>query len=81
MTFGFALGVNNLFNVKAPGCISCDLNNFDPTCLRPARTLLLRPRQLQDVTKRAAIGPNGRVGQGHCSSPSLLSQFRATATR
>lgn len=29
--FGFALGVNNLFNVKAPGCISCDLNNFDPT--------------------------------------------------
>jgi len=27
----FALGVNNLFNVKAPGCISCDLNNFDPT--------------------------------------------------
>lgn len=29
--FGFALGVNNLFDVKAPGCISCDLNNFDPT--------------------------------------------------
>ncbi|MGH6697614.1 TonB-dependent receptor domain-containing protein [Sphingopyxis sp.] len=29
--FGFALGVNNLFNVKAPGCISCDINNFDPT--------------------------------------------------
>lgn len=29
--FGFALGVNNLFNVRAPGCISCDLNNFDPT--------------------------------------------------
>lgn len=30
-SFGFALGVNNLFNTKAPGCISCDLNNFDPT--------------------------------------------------
>jgi iron complex outermembrane receptor protein len=28
---GFAFGVNNLFNTKAPGCISCDLNNFDPT--------------------------------------------------
>ncbi|MBL8649378.1 MAG: TonB-dependent receptor [Sphingopyxis sp.] len=30
-SFGFALGVNNLFNTRAPGCISCDINNFDPT--------------------------------------------------
>jgi iron complex outermembrane receptor protein len=29
--FGFALGVNNLFKTKAPGCFTCDLNNFDPT--------------------------------------------------
>ncbi|MFC7537703.1 TonB-dependent receptor domain-containing protein [Sphingomonas sp. GCM10030256] len=29
--FGFALGVNNLFKTKAPGCNTCDLNNFDPT--------------------------------------------------
>jgi iron complex outermembrane receptor protein len=29
--FGFALGVNNLFNVDPPGCISCGLNNMDPT--------------------------------------------------
>jgi iron complex outermembrane receptor protein len=29
--FGFALGVNNLFNVNPPGCISCGLNNMDPT--------------------------------------------------
>ena len=29
--YGFALGVNNLFNTKAPGCFTCDLNNFDPT--------------------------------------------------
>jgi iron complex outermembrane receptor protein len=29
--FGFAVGVNNLFDTKAPGCITCDLNNFDPT--------------------------------------------------
>lgn len=29
--FGFALGANNLFNVSAPGCITCDLNNLDPT--------------------------------------------------
>lgn len=29
--FGFALGVNNLFNKNPPGCISCDINNFDPT--------------------------------------------------
>ena len=28
---GIALGVNNLFNTKAPGCDTCDLNNFDPT--------------------------------------------------
>ena len=27
----FAVGVNNLFNVKTPGCISCDTNNMDPT--------------------------------------------------
>ena len=26
-----AVGVNNLFNIKTPGCVSCDLNNFDPT--------------------------------------------------
>ncbi|QDP18666.1 TonB-dependent receptor [Sphingomonas xanthus] len=26
--FGFALGVNNLFDVKTPGCISCETNNF-----------------------------------------------------
>jgi iron complex outermembrane receptor protein len=29
--FGFALGVNNLFKTRAPGCITCDINNFDPT--------------------------------------------------
>ena len=29
--FVFALGVNNLFGVDPPGCISCGLNNFDPT--------------------------------------------------
>jgi iron complex outermembrane recepter protein len=29
--FGLALGVNNLFNTRAPGCNTCDLNNFDPT--------------------------------------------------
>jgi iron complex outermembrane receptor protein len=26
-----AVGVNNLFNVKTPGCVSCDTNNMDPT--------------------------------------------------
>lgn len=29
--FGFALGVNNLFDKDPPGCISCGLNNYDPT--------------------------------------------------
>jgi iron complex outermembrane receptor protein len=29
--FGFALGANNLFKTKAPGCVTCDINNFDPT--------------------------------------------------
>jgi iron complex outermembrane receptor protein len=29
--FGFALGVNNLFDKDPPGCASCGLNNFDPT--------------------------------------------------
>lgn len=27
----FAIGANNLFNVKTPGCVSCDVNNMDPT--------------------------------------------------
>jgi iron complex outermembrane receptor protein len=27
----FAVGANNLFNVKTPGCFSCDTNNMDPT--------------------------------------------------
>lgn len=26
--FGFALGVNNLFDVSTPGCITCESNNF-----------------------------------------------------
>ena len=26
--YGFALGVNNLFNVKTPGCVTCESNNF-----------------------------------------------------
>ncbi|MEA3009916.1 MAG: iron complex outerrane recepter protein [Sphingomonadales bacterium] len=29
--FGFALGANNLFNSDPPPCISCGLNNLDPT--------------------------------------------------
>lgn len=29
--FEFALGANNLFDKDPPGCISCGLNNFDPT--------------------------------------------------
>ena len=28
---GLALGVNNLFDKGAPGCNTCDLNNFDPS--------------------------------------------------
>ncbi|WP_310468420.1 TonB-dependent receptor [Sphingomonas sp.] len=28
--FGFALGINNLFDKDPPGCISCGLNNYDP---------------------------------------------------
>jgi len=29
--FGFAVGANNLLNTRAPGCNTCDINNFDPT--------------------------------------------------
>jgi iron complex outermembrane receptor protein len=29
--FGFALGVNNLFNRPPPACFTCGLNNMDPT--------------------------------------------------
>ena len=29
--FGFAVGINNLFDKDPPDCISCGLNNFDPT--------------------------------------------------
>lgn len=29
--FGFALGVNNLFNRPPPPCFTCGLNNMDPT--------------------------------------------------
>jgi iron complex outermembrane receptor protein len=28
---GFAVGVNNLFDLNPPGCISCGLNNMDPS--------------------------------------------------
>ena len=26
--FGFALGVNNLFDEETPGCVTCEANNF-----------------------------------------------------
>ncbi len=43
--FGFALGVNNLFDKDPPGCISCGLNNFDPTTYDvPGRYLYARGR-------------------------------------
>jgi iron complex outermembrane receptor protein len=29
--FGFALGINNLFDVDPPDCFTCGLNNMDPT--------------------------------------------------
>ena len=29
--FGFALGVNNLFDVSTPGCVTCESNNFAQT--------------------------------------------------
>lgn len=29
--FGFTVGVNNVFNQDPPACVSCSLNNFDPT--------------------------------------------------
>ena len=28
---GFAIGVNNVLDTKIPGCVTCDLNNFDPS--------------------------------------------------
>jgi iron complex outermembrane receptor protein len=41
--FGFTLGVNNLFDVKAPGCFGCDVNGFDPTTYDiPGRYLYAR---------------------------------------
>jgi iron complex outermembrane receptor protein len=29
--FAFTLGVNNLFDTDPPACVSCSLNNYDPT--------------------------------------------------
>ena len=62
-SFGFALGVNNLFNVKAPGCITCDLNNFDPTDVRRSGPLFLRPgRAFEDVRRSLkSLGSTGRA--------------------
>ena len=40
---GIAVGANNLFDVKAPGCVTCDINNFDPTVYdTPGRYLYAR---------------------------------------
>jgi iron complex outermembrane receptor protein len=41
--FGFALGVNNLFDKDPPGCVTCGLNNYDPgTYDVPGRYLYAR---------------------------------------
>ena len=43
--FEFAIGANNIFKTKAPGCFTCDLNNFDPTMYDiPGRYLYARAR-------------------------------------
>jgi iron complex outermembrane receptor protein len=34
-TAGITLGINNLFGTKTPGCVTCGLNNFDPTTYDP----------------------------------------------
>ena len=48
--FGFALGVNNLFDKKAPGCLSCESNNFAATVHDvPGRYLYARATH-QDVS-------------------------------
>jgi iron complex outermembrane receptor protein len=31
---GLAVGVNNIFDAHTPGCVGCDINNFDPTTYR-----------------------------------------------
>jgi iron complex outermembrane receptor protein len=41
--FNIALGINNLFKTKAPGCFTCDINSFDPTMYDvPGRYLYAR---------------------------------------
>ncbi len=42
-SFGFTLGVNNLFDKDPPACFSCSLNNYDPTTYDiPGRFFYLR---------------------------------------
>ena len=47
--FGFALGVNNLFDKDPPGCFTCGLNNFDPTTYDVPGRYLLRPRHASNM--------------------------------
>ena len=54
---GFALGVNNLLDKDPPGCISCGLNNMDPTTYDiPGRYYYARVNLKMD-TSRAAPPP------------------------
>ena len=69
--FGFALGVNNLFDKDPPACISCGLNNFDPTHLRRPGPLLLRPRLGQAVIGVSAIA-DGEGRSAPRRSPFLM---------
>ena len=47
--FGFALGVNNLFESRTPGCFDLRSQQLRSDHLRRSGPLLLRPGQDQDV--------------------------------
>ena len=86
--FDFAIGVNNLFDVKTPGCQTCEANNFAQTA-HDVPPLLVRPGADQDVGRpprgcqtgegRSAIGrpPFSVIARRrleHCREPADVGQ-------
>ena len=64
--FGFAVGVNNIFKTKAPGCVTCDINNFDPTVYDvPGRYYYARV----SVKLGAEVGQRRSMRRRHCHRP------------
>src|SRR3546814_17752238 len=82
--FGFAIGVNNLFDKDPPACLTCDLTNFDPTLYdAPGRYFYARAtvQRLVEGQASRASPPLRRPASGAAGRPARALRCSTSAAR